>query len=193
MQQGAGIIGGEAVDRMQIQRKSLILLVLKWISFWGVEEGKWFHCQADYPINEMFVYERINRWGLRAQKFTRELKRSWERSHWINSSFFAERTLHSTDVFCRNKPCSPCSSTQKCNESFLFPIATFSDEQSYRLWIKDRDFLKYVLEVINVILSEKQSHLKITKSFFHLSNIRKITILTCYLNSFTEIEFSPHK
>jgi len=110
----------------------------------------------------------------------------------MNSSFSAERTLYSTDVCCRTKPIAAPTRAHK-NIIKLVPIAAFSDEHNYHLWIKDKDFLKYVLEVINVILSAKQSHLKVTKSFFHLSNIRKITILTCYLNSSVEIEFSPHK
>lgn len=47
--------------------------------------------------------------------------------------------------------------------NLFFPIANFSDKENYHhLWIKNRDFLKRVLEVMHVILSEKQSHLKIT-------------------------------
>lgn len=54
--QVAGFIRGKAKDRTQIQRKSLILLLLKWFGFWEAEEGNWFHSQADYPTQGMFVY-----------------------------------------------------------------------------------------------------------------------------------------
>lgn len=47
---------GEVIDRTQIQWKSLILLLLKCLDFLEAEEGNWFHCQADYPIETMFVY-----------------------------------------------------------------------------------------------------------------------------------------
>lgn len=54
--QVAEFIRVKAKDRTQIQWKSLILLLLKWLGFWEAEEGNWFHSQANYPTQGMFVY-----------------------------------------------------------------------------------------------------------------------------------------